>query len=220
MLKVLCVLKSGGEFRKSHVSALHDGFREHLKTPFQFLCLNDLDADGPFSVPLKHGWPKWWSKIELFSRDWNGPVIYADLDTIPVGPLDSLVEGHDFTMLRNFWRPERVGSGLMAWNRDMTAIYKAFLKSPDRFMAEYSTADKWGDQVFIRDHSPVKPELWQDKFPCKVVSYKIHCRPGVEIHSTAVGVPRVPTGASVVCFHGLPRPWMTSLWPYGRWRAA
>ena len=50
-----------------------------------------------------------------------------------------------------------------------------------------------GDQVFIE--AQVKDaKLWQDEFPKKIVSYKVDCKGGK------------PKKASIVCFHGLPRP--------------
>jgi len=50
-----------------------------------------------------------------------------------------------------------------------------------------------GDQGFL--NSVLKPELWQKVLPGKVVSYKVDCQNAI------------PDEASVVCFHGKPRPW-------------
>jgi len=216
LLTILCVLRSGGDYKKSHVEHLWRGLSENLSIPFRFLCLTDLAgvADDKFSiVPLRHNWPGWWSKIELFRKDWGGPAVYFDLDTIPCGALDDLTVGHRFTMLQNFWRPDRVGSGMMAWDCDLSAIYQKFALSPEPFMRDFSTSARWGDQAFILENTPIKPELWQKKFPGRVVSYKLHCRLGVDPHSPEPGSTiRIPNGASIICYHGLPRPWMTPLW--------
>lgn len=200
MLTVACVLKSGGEYKPAHVDALAAGVARNLSLPYRFVCLTDLNVSHE-TVPLRHGWPGWWSKIELFEQ-LISPVLYFDLDTIVVGSLDEIAFGHRFTVLENFWRPDRIGSGMMAWDCDLSRIYTIFRGNPVRFMDQYRTPENWGDQAFIKDHTPVEPERWQKKFPGKVVSYKRH----------VVEAGRVPAGAAVVCYHGQPRPWHTPLW--------
>jgi hypothetical protein len=206
MLTVACVLKSGGDYKPSHVLALRDGVARNLTLPHSFVCLSDMKVSCE-TIPLLRGWPGWFSKLELFRPGiFEGPVVYWDLDTIIVGSLDPIALGHKFTVLENFWRPDRIGSGMMAWDCDLSKIYTDFLGNPDRFISLYRTPEKWGDQAFIKDHTPVRPELWQRKFPGKVVSYKIHCR----------DKGRVPDGASVICHHGQPRPWHVTYFPDGR----
>ncbi len=216
LLTVVCVLRSGGDYVPAHVLALRDGVRRHLKMPHTFVCLTDLCDEvasaGIVTRRLSNNWPGWWSKIELFHpaiRDWDPTfedrVFYADLDTIIAGPLDDIVLGHQFTVLRNFWRDDRIGSGLMAWDTDLSEIYRRFASDPEGWMREYKTPDKWGDQQFIFDNSPIQPERWQDKHPGRVVSYK---RDIVRLHRG-----KVPPEASIICYHGRPRPWETKLWP-------
>lgn len=200
MLTVATVLKSGGEYRPEHVAALRDGFRRHLSLPHRFVCLSDMNAPCE-TIPLEHRWKGWFSKIELFRPGlFDGPVFYADLDTVIVGPLDDLVTGHLFTVLENFWSKARIGSGLMAWSIDLSKIYDDFAVAPKRHMAECTTTEKWGDQGFIRFHTPVEPERFQTISPGKVVSFKKHVLPAR----------RVPDRAAVVCFHGQPRPFALS----------
>lgn len=199
-LTVACVLKSGGDYQPKHVHALRDGVARHLSRLHRFVCLTDVAVDCEM-VPLIHGWPGWWSKIELF-RPCSGPVLYLDLDTIVVGSLDDIAVGHRFTVLQNFWaeaykEPQRIGSGVMAWDCDLSSIYETFRRDADRLLVEYKTKAKWGDQAFIKDHTPVEMERWQQKYPGRVVSFKKHVLPNRG----------VPAGASVVCFHGQPRPW-------------
>ena len=210
-MTVCCVLRSGGDYKPEHVSHLRDDVRRHLKMEHRFVCLTDMSVDCE-KIPLPEKWPGWWSKISLFHPDIPKPIVYIDLDTIIVGPLDDLALGHRFTVLQNFWAKDRIGSGMMAWDADLSAIYSAFAKSPAKFIREYVTQDKWGDQGFIRAHTPIEPERWQRKHPGKVVSYKHHCRPGVDPKSQIIGKPVIPAGASVICHHGQPRPWRTPLW--------
>lgn len=191
---ILTVLKSGGDFRTEHVLRLRDQCRAYAPG-VQFECLTDI-IGLPQSVGLTHNWRGWWSKMEAFGI--KGPVLYLDLDTTIVAPLQPLLDvacSHAFVGLRDFGYPAReLGSGLMAWNGDQSHILAAFRADPDAAMAECSTPAKWGDQGFIEPLTPDR-EYWQDLLPDAVVSYKKHCMGGI------------PSGAVVVCHHGKPRPW-------------
>lgn len=151
-----------------------------------------MDVPGVECIRLRHDWPGWWSKLEVFTLP--GPVLFMDLDTIIVGPLDDLLTGHRFTMLEDFYSPGRIASGVMAWGpaSGLSEIYAAFYRQQDRAMTVFR-----GDQDFIAAHLPYQPETWQAKHPGRVVSFKAHCRPAG----------RIPAGASIVAFHGPPRPW-------------
>lgn len=205
MLTVACVLKSGGDYRPHHVAALQAGVARHLSLPHRFVCLSDVDVPCE-RVALRNRWPGWWSKIELFRPGlFCGPTLYFDLDTIIVGSLDEIALGHRFTVLRNFWskkysEPQRIGSGVMAWNVDLSELYRIFAADADNFIRRYKSRARWGDQGFIRDHCAVPMERWQDKHPGKVVSFKLDV-------ARARGV---PVEAAVVAFHGKPRPWALS----------
>lgn len=196
MLTFACVLRSGGDYRAEHVTTLHNHIKRHLTVPHNFVCLTDMQVACE-TLPLRHGWPGWWSKIELFDGRLRGDVLYADLDTIPVGNLDEIATGHDFTVLENFWAHDRIGSGLMAWSIDLRGIYNKFCTAPNKYIHEYRTTERWGDQGFVRFNSPVPFDRWQRRHPGKVVSFKQHCRKEG----------RIPPAAAIVCFHGKPRPW-------------
>lgn len=202
MLTVACVLKAGPEYTADHVAALQRGVAKHLSAPHRFVCLTDVEVPCE-AIPLQHRWPGWWSKIELFaSGTFSGPVLYFDLDTIITGPLIDIAQAHRFAMLENFWRTDRVGSGMMAWDCDLSQIYHRFAAGAEKYIREYTTPDKWGDQAFILAHSPVAPSRLQTMHPGMIVSWKRHCVP----------INGVPASAGVVCFHGQPRPWNTPLW--------
>lgn len=191
---VLTVLRSGGEYTTAHVDRLREQLKQHApKVPL--ICLSDVPTVVP-RYALTMGWPGWWSKIELFKV--TGPVLYMDLDTSIVGPIDDLLDAvtrHEFIALRDFNAPSReMGSGLMGWSGDMRRIYDEFAIDPAGHMARCRTSRHWGDQGFIEPLTPTRA-YWQTLLPGQVVSWKKHCRGGI------------PAGARVVCFHGKPRPW-------------
>lgn len=204
-LTVCCVLRSGGpEYRPEHVVALAHGVQKHLSISYRFVCLTDIPDSLPSvlidTIRLQHNWPGWWSKIELFNR-FKGQTFYLDLDTVVVDDIENLVLDHRFTVLENFWSPSRIGSGLMAWNMDLSEIYHRFRADPSGFMREYRTLERWGDQGFIKYHTPVELDLWQTKFPNKIVSYRKDVEP----------LGRVPDEAAIVCFGGKCRPWNVAM---------
>jgi hypothetical protein len=205
VLTIACVLRSGPEFRPQHVFALARGVRRHLKLPHRFVCLTDLisevEAGGVDAIELPDKWPGWWAKICLFRPGLiETPAIYLDLDTLVVSRIDDLVLGHNLTVLGPFGNYNHIGSGLLAWDCDLSAVYNEFRGKPDHYMGIYSTKKLWGDQDFLHNFSPVSMDYWQDKFPGRVVHYMMHCRNQ-----------RFPRGASIVCYGGNPRPWKTSL---------
>lgn len=53
-----------------------------------FCCLSN-NPDVPGYIPLRHNWPGWWSKIEVFRADipFEGRILYLDLDVLITGSL-------------------------------------------------------------------------------------------------------------------------------------
>ena len=205
MTTIACVLKTGvwkNRHMKITYSAKHVRWLQGMVTrfcpvPYRFVCLTDTQIDGVETLPLKDNLPGWWSKMELFREFQN--CFYLDLDTVLVGDISEIVNHpHKFSALRNFSRTpdtKRMGSAVMAWNGDYRFLYDRFMHAPKRHMAECSSSNKWGDQGFICHELNWAFDRFQDLFPGQIVSYKVHCKDGV------------PPGASVVCFHGKPKPW-------------
>jgi len=209
MLTVACVLRSGREYRPEHVAALRDNVAKQLSLPHRFVCLSDCEVPCE-RIALIHGWPSYWAKLELFRAElFDGPVVYVDLDTSILRSMDFTASAADrFTMLRDFYWHDPPASGVMAWNverHDLTPIYRAFVAKSREWMPRPQTKGSWGDQGFIAAHTPIQPVFWQDRFPGKVVSYKVHVRR--KAHPRERGDGSVPADAAVVCFHGKPRLW-------------
>lgn len=177
----VCVLRSGGEYEPEHVRWL-------ARQVPGIVCLSDVPVPDVKVVPLRHGWPGWWSKMELFGDAIDGDLMFYDLDTVV---LRSLPTPDRTTVLRDFYYGHRIGSGLMYIEQaDKARVWDAWSADPDGHMRRCGGR---GDQQFLlpflRD-----AQRWQDIAP--VYSYKVHCRRGL------------PADAAVVCFHGKPRPWV------------
>lgn len=199
-LQYLLVLRSGGQYKPSHVTRLAAQIRLYDSTS-PIYCLTDMELDGTAlgvkGIPLKHNWPGWWSKIEMFRRNIipKGPTLYLDLDTdVIADPRTMRMEDDGFSMLEDFNYSGFGASGVMFWTGHAPErVYRQFLMAPEATMDSYiRMPHKWGDQAFIRDNLPYRHKFFP---PGQIVSHKLHCQTGV------------PDGARIVAYHGKPKPW-------------
>lgn len=187
----------GTKYCDSDVQILRDMVSRHLDQPFRFRCLADREIGGIDTFIPDEIWPGWWSKLLLF-RYASGPCLYLDLDVVVVGNLDRLVSDR-LSMPANWAQSGHGGcqSSVMSWKGDYSFI-------PDMFNADnlakpengncgaYGRHRLWGDQEFITD---LMGNPGERVIPMPHVhSYKYHCRESL------------PEDASVVCFHGEPKP--------------
>src|SRR6185312_5226125 len=208
MLHVCCI-RAGAVFAPAYVTHLKDMVARNLEAglPGRFVCFTDRpeELSGVEAAPLPADLPKWWSKLALFKRGLfpdGDDVLFFDLDTLIVGPIDDLVKrSGEFAILRDFYRPHGLQSAVMSWRAgDATEIWETFKA------AGCPMDDPGGDQAWIERIRPNAKRL-QDEFPGLFVSYK-QCR-------------GIPEDASVVCFHGHPRPhevtdgWVPRVWKEG-----
>lgn len=186
MITVACVewgnyLGRGEEY----VEKLQRGVARWMSLPHEFVCLRpDGDLIG------------WWNKIELFRPGrFAGRVLYIDLDSVIVGPLDPLAVHPGVVHLRDWgWKRHVYGSGTMVWDAgDHSDIFTRY--TPE--VAEWFE----GDQDWMTHLGG-----W-DALPAQLVrSYRYHCKAGP------------PPGCSIVAFHGKPKPheftdgWVATAW--------
>lgn len=194
MATVACVMRSGGEYRGEHVDRLRRAVARNMRGKYRFVCLDD--------EALVHGWPGWWSKIELFRPGlFQGRVLYLDLDTVICGPLDELIDTEGVVMLRDF-NLGTPASAVMAWDAGaMDHVYEAFRECPDPMDPRHKVDPRqkvYGDQSWI--HRCLQDyRYWQDILPGRVIPWPRHRE-------------RRPPGASVVCFYANHRPWKARGW--------
>lgn len=208
-MTIACVLKLGGHYTREWVYALKRGINRHAETVLhndldgsEFVCLTDDPGVTPlWRVPLKHGWPGWWSKLELFRPGlFKGPVLYLDLDTLVVGDLTDLCSyTGDFAMLSDFYRPKVAQSGVMLWTPGPHTefMYREFVAGWYDNPGGHRKPKYRGDGEWIHAHfqrtGVITADRIQALYPGQVVSLKVHAREGP------------PDGARLVCGHGNPR---------------
>lgn len=244
-LIIACVQSGNYEGRGAeYVNRLARGVKRHLKLPYQFACFAD-DLSGldnwyvDWQQRLQPGITGWWNKLTLFApgRFPDGArIVFFDLDTLITGPLDAIAKWNgDFALLRDFHRPDGFGSGVMMWRAGFgTQIWNSWCEAG---RPEIKGGDQaWIEKIILGNREgapqgdaggrPSEPSsdrahptgngivgqsgraatLLQDAFPDAFVSFKQHCGQGL------------PAKASVVCFHGRPKPhdceaaWVNDHW--------
>lgn len=191
---VLCVLKSGGEYLPEHVLRLRSQVLAHGAA--DLICLSDVPIDGVTRIPLMHGWPGWWSKMEIFRPDLLelGKIVYMDLDTTVIGNLTPLLEFERLATMRDVYRPRGLQSSVMVIPEEhRPPVWRRWYADPERYMREHSVG---GDQIFLEGSWLSLAARIQDWLPGLLVSYKADdvARSG-------------PRDASLIVHHGKPRPW-------------
>jgi len=196
-LRVALVLRSGGEYKPEHVQTLAAQLREQQIDP---IVLSDVDVPGVERIPLRYPtWRGWWAKMELFRPDIEGDLLAMDLDTRAVGDLSDIKARTELTLVRDFYRPHRVSSGLMYL--PAAARADTWVRWHERFMHLFRGDGEFMDHVW-RDRC----RTWQGDLPDQVVSYKVHVMKDPK-KSYHIGNGTVPKNARIVLFHGQPRPW-------------
>lgn len=215
---VICI-KWGTVFGSSDVNMLFRACREHSPKPLRFVCLTD-DADGlaegveAWKIPdiglTAEEWshPGVWPKLSLFSPDLInlGRVLFLDLDMMVVGDLSSFFEPTQGTVFQNMgdsWRPlpkseeRETGSCIFSYDPGSEQrVLEVFLADKAGAMARWRN-----EQDFVGAHvSEIR--YWPDDL---VVSFKRHLchRNGAGLFAKPKPPPRT---ASIVAFHGTPRP--------------
>lgn len=171
MLIIKTVLRSGGVYKPDHVHAIFDMMERYVKVPFKFVCYSDLKFPLRGEIrPLKHNWPGWWAKMELF-REKDEESFYIDLDMVVKGDItDMATLQSQFCALDNMTASiGGIGSALMKWQGDKTYLYDEFAKNPQFHIDNNKTyrTPYLGDQGFIF-RLVEKIERFQQIFPGRI----------------------------------------------------
>lgn len=193
--QIALVLRSGGEFLPKHVELLVDQLHRFAPCSEVF-CLSDIDVRGVQIIPLQHGYPGWWSKMELMRPDIEGDFLYLDLDTRIIGDISEICATSTLSMLFRHYATDgskRYGSGVMYLTEEARreAWGEWQKEGPDSVMRRC----KGGDQKILEWWWRGKVTALQDLHPGQLRSFKLECQDGV------------PPNTRVVYFHGKPRPW-------------
>lgn len=217
---VLC-MKWGALYGPDYVNVLFNACRKNISGDFRFVCLTDdwgglLGDVEVYPIPeigctpemWRHGA---WPKLSVFSDDLYGLVgraLFIDMDTVICGSLDRFfLHPSQFVAIDTGpdWRPggvsgglsALVGTGVFAFNiGQQYSILSRFQSDP------YSAFKKFDiEQVWVQKHAS-SVDYWPNEW---VVSFKRWLRRPIGLDFFVS--PRMPPkNASIVAFHGDPRP--------------
>jgi hypothetical protein len=199
MLKIACVLRGGGAYSSEWVWNLHRQIKDQgIDLPFT--CITDTDAadlDFCDEIILRpYMCPGWWSKLELFSPQDNSDYLYLDLDTLVTGDLSPILsivkESQSLWMLRDFYSPEKLGSGIMYIpNQAKSLIWNDWAVRWRSVMTEFN-----GDQDYLESLSQDTLSFQDQLEVDAIISWKVK-----ELSNETDTLP----GTHVICFHGDPK---------------
>lgn len=206
-MKIVTVLRSGGEYTPEHVRWIDEQF----SGKYEHLCLSDIAVPGVETIALQNRWRGWFAKLELFNPDLiDEDIFYIDLDTVLVGDISHMFADNSLAAVADFYFPEYITSGILRIPQSKkAAIWQRILEVADSIEDNYA-----GDGEFLRTIAEFS--RLQELYPGEICSYKagIACKgmPGYTSRFSS-GNGTIPAGTKIICFHGRPRPWaMPDAW--------
>lgn len=198
---IVLVLRSGGDFSFRDVELISRHILgKWLSNPKpRIICLWDKASEhydfGNIEIlPLTNNWPRWWSRMTLYSPEMEQyrPFLYIDLDTVVVKSLENIfrlvVDPSLFIPLEDFYQKGQLATGL-AWipanSEKIKGIWRAWLRegvSPGRM------------DYFLR--MAVVPDTFWQRLTNTIYDFK---------PSRSKVLMQVPEDANLICFHGKPR---------------
>lgn len=115
-LTVCCLLVRGEyPYTPEYVLRLKAMCDRFCARPFRFCCLTDQPEAMPSDVEARQisrfdGCHAYWSKLQLFDprHGWTGRMLYLDLDSLIVAPLDQIIDfPAEFALSEDAWVVER-----------------------------------------------------------------------------------------------------------------
>lgn len=216
MVNVIC-MKWGSAYGAEDVNTLYRMVSRNLSLEHRFVCITD-DATGflpevetaeiPFLRIPDFTAHKPWRKLTTLLPGFaglEGKTLFLDLDVVVTGPLDKFFSYSDkFAIIENWSQPgEGVGNssvycyeiGQYAWVLDV------WERDYDTLFDKYPNSQTFMSKTLGVENLDYWPADW-------VVSFKYTCmdRGPFRVLTNLLRVPPLPEGASVVAFHGNPKP--------------
>jgi len=185
---VACVLWVG-DFRKRGYTALwvqrlKNMVEKSLSIPHNFICLSNVNIPDVNCIPLKHDYPGWWSKIELFRNDIPGDrVLSLDLDLILLKDIAPFIEiDTPMAICRAFGKPSMGRGTIHGYNSSVMVFDKGEGGELYSSFGEYAMRRFRGDQDYIKFDIPYLltfPKGWVIKIRQCIAGRK--CVPGRDV---------------------------------------
>ncbi len=195
-MTIALVCRSGGIYTPSWVGKLVAALAVYAPGE-KVVCLTDFDEVPCEKIALRHNWPGWFAKCEMFEPGVlpDGQCVYLDLDVVVTGPLAPLLAiKPEFAGLRGLWGADDVNTSVLSFQAGgptATRIWNGFSAQPEHWIKTCHS-----DQDFITNEVYGSTPRLQDLLPNRFVrSYKEDC----------TSMTAVPEGLSLCVCHGSPK---------------
>lgn len=191
------------------VNRLWSGLRRWRSGAMRLVCFTDqpkgIRAEVETRPLLDRTLETWWHRMPLFDPEVGrsiadgAPFTNIDLDTVIVGPLDWIGQvDAPFVGVRDWGASHRLNGGLWTLTPGAYAsVWTAFSAAREDIQRRWRTDDAWIGTAFPA------PAFYQDAFPGRIWSYKWGHLGELK---GAEPLQECPVGASVIAFHGKPKP--------------
>jgi len=205
----------------SYIEKLYNSVKRNLTQPFNFYCLTtrpeEINNSDIISIALEKdimfevGNKGWWYKSNLFDKhEWNGQVLYLDLDTVVMGSLDKFFEWEvgKFRICQDFNRHFQSeypisNSSVMAFEANAyTNFYKEFQEEKVKNVKRYRGDQDWLTKILGKSKC-WWPKEWAMSYKWEVLKGGLkfvgtdqYNEDGTMLHKDT----------SILVFHGRPNP--------------
>jgi hypothetical protein len=223
-VNIVC-MKWGDKYGPDYVNKLYDMVSKNLTKNFRFICFTDNKSGIknnvdilplPFIEMPKNKPERGWRKLSILQKNisgLDGISLFLDLDVVLVDNIDPLfdLKGEFFIAFDKRKRSSSIGNSSVfrfkAGEHD--DIFQNFNHNSLKILQEYRNEQAYlSDMIKNKGIFQYWPKTW-----CP--SFKYHCVPQFPLNFFSA--PKIPKGAKVILFHGLPEPNDAAEGRSGKW---
>ena len=215
----------GRKYGSDYVNKLYNMVWKNLKKKFRFICFTDNekginDRIEIFPLPSiempKNKPERGWRKLSILQKDLNGlkgTCLFLDLDIVIVDNIDPIFELSGEFLIAFDKRKKNSSIGNSSVFRFEAGahhdIYENFNNNSSTILSIFRNEQAYlSDMIVKKGIFHYWPEDW-----CP--SFKYHCVPNFPLNYFLS--PKIPMGAKIILFHGLPEPTEAAEGKSGKW---
>ena len=221
---IVC-MKWGNKYGPDYVNKLYNMVSKNLTKKFRFICftengkgLNNRVEIFPLpAIKMPKNKPeRGWRKLSILQKNLNGlkgTCLFLDLDIVIVDNIDPIFElsGEFFIAFDKRKKNSSIGNSSV-FRFEAGAhhdIYENFNNESSKILSLFRNEQAYlSDMIVKKGIFHYWPEDW-----CP--SFKYHCVPNFPLNYFLS--PKIPMGAKIILFHGLPEPTEAAEGKSGKW---
>ena len=223
-VNIIC-MKWGNKYGPEYVNKLHNMVSKTVNKKFRFICFTENNKGlksniEVFPLPqinMPNNKPeRGWRKLSILQKnlyDVTGTCLFLDLDIVIVDNIDPIfdLKGDFFIAFDKRKEKSCIGNSSV-FRFEANAhddIYQNFNNNHSKILREFRNEQAYLSSMIIKKGVfQYWPEPW-----CP--SFKYHCVPNFPLNYFLS--PKIPNGAKIILFHGLPEPSEAAEGKSGKW---